>query len=85
MKKNSEPQDRLLDELCACSAALSAIAEKLEAEGRPLDALTDAELRDVEALAQRVERCDRQLDECLKDMPSCGEGPIAPRTWGIRV
>lgn len=84
MKKNSEPQDRLLEDLCACSAALSAIVEKLEAEGRPLGALTDAERRDVEALAQRVERYDRQLDECLKDVPSCGEGPISP-SWGIRV
>lgn len=84
MKKNSEPQDRLLDDLCACSGALSAIAEKLEAEGRPLDALTGAERRDVEALAQRVERCGLQLDECLKGTPPCGEGPM-PRAWGIRV
>lgn len=41
MVTNSEPQDRLLEELSACSAVLSAIAEKLEAEGRSLEALTD--------------------------------------------
>ena len=50
MVTNSEPQDRLLEELSACSAALSAIAEKLEAEGRSLEALTDAEQREIEAL-----------------------------------
>ena len=84
MVTNSEPQDRLLEELSACSAALSAIAEKLEAEGRSLEALTDAEQREIEALGKRVERCDRQLDECLKDTPPCGKGPM-PHVWGLRV
>ena len=79
MVTNSEPQDRLLEELSACSAALSAIAER-----RSLEALTDAEQREIEALGKRVERCDRQLDECLKDTPSCGKGPM-PHVWGIRV
>ena len=54
MVTNSEPQDRLLEELSACSAALSAIAERLEAEGRSLEALTDAEQREIEALGKRV-------------------------------
>ena len=44
-------------------------------------ALTDAEQREIEALGKRVERCDRQLDECLKDTPSCGKGPM-PHVWG---
>ena len=78
MVTNSEPQDRLLEELSVCSA------EKLEAEGRSLEALTDAEQREIEALGKRVERCDRQLDECLKDTPSCGKGPM-PHGWGLRV
>ena len=63
------------------SAALSAIAERLEAEGRSLEALTDAEQREIEALGKRVERRDRQLDECLKDTPPCGKGPM-PHVWG---
>ena len=58
--------------------------QRLEAEGRSLEALTDAEQREIEALGKRVERCDRQLDECLKDTPSCGKGPM-PHVWGIRV
>ena len=76
MVTNSEPQDRLLEELSVCSAALSAIAEKLEAEGRSLEALTDAEQREIEALGKR--------DECLKDTPPCGKGPM-PHVWGLRV
>lgn len=84
MDRNSEPQDRLLEELCACSAALSAIAERIEAEGRSPDALTDAERREIDALGKRVERCGRQLDECLKDSPSDGESSMPP-SWGIRV
>ena len=84
MVTNSEPQDRLLEELLVCSAALSTLAEKLEAEGRSLEALTDAEQREIEALGKRVERCDRQLDECLKDTPPCGKGPM-PHVWGLRV
>lgn len=84
MGRNSEPQDRLLEELCACSASLSAIAERVEAEGRSPDALTDAERREVDALGKRVERCDRQLDECLKDSLSSGESSMPP-SWGIRV
>ena len=75
MVTNSEPQDRLLEELSACSAVL---------EGRSLEALTDAEQREIEALGKRVERCDRQLDECLKDTPPCGKGPM-PHVWGLRV
>ena len=58
--------------------------EQLEAEGRSLEALTDAEQREIEALGKRVERCDRQLDECLKDTPPCGKGPM-PHVWGLRV
>lgn len=40
--------------------------------------------REIEALGKRVERCDRQLDECLKDTPPCGKGPM-PHVWGLRV
>ena len=54
MVTNSEPQDRLLEELSVCSAALSAIAEKLEAEGRSLEALTDAEQQGTVLCAYRL-------------------------------
>ena len=84
MKKNSESQDRLLDDLCACSAALTAIAEGLEAEGRPWDALTDAEMRKVEAIGVRVQNLDRQLDECAKERRADG-GSAMPVARGLRV
>ena len=42
MNTNSEQQDRFLEDLCACSEALSVLAERLEAEGRPWDARPSA-------------------------------------------
>lgn len=84
MKKNSEPQDRLLDDLCACSAALSAIVERLEAEGRPWDALTDAEMREVETIGARVQNLDSQLDECAKEQRA-ESGPTMSTARGLRV
>ncbi len=84
MNTNSEQQDRFLEDLCVCSKALSAIAERLNAEGRPWDALTDAERRQVEAVGRRVETIDRQLDECAKERRLDGEPPT-PVARGIRV
>lgn len=84
MKKNSEPQDRLLDDLCACSAALSAIVEGLEAEGRSWDALTEAEMREVEAIGARVQNLDSQLDECAKGRRA-ESGPTISAARGLRV
>ncbi|WP_303236799.1 hypothetical protein [uncultured Bilophila sp.] len=84
MNTNSEQQDRFLEDLCACSEALSVLAERLEAEGRPWDALTDAERRQVEAIGRRVETVDRQLDECAKERRLDGEF-AAPFTRGLRV
>ncbi len=77
MNTNSEQQDRFLEDLCACSEALSVLAERLEAEGRPWDALTDA-------IGRRVETVDRQLDECAKERRLEGEF-AAPVARGLRV
>lgn len=82
--RNSEQQDRFLEELCACSEELVVIAERLQAEGRSWDALTDAERRQVEAVGRRVETIDRQLDECAKERRPDGEPPTSV-VRGIRV
>ena len=49
-----------------------------------VDALTDAERRQVEAIGRRVETVDRQLDECAKERRLDGEF-AAPVTRGLRV
>lgn len=84
MNKNSEQQDRFLDALCECSQALSVIGERLEAEGRSWDALTDAEMRQVEAIGARVQNLNCQLDECAKERRADG-GSAAPAARGLRV
>lgn len=82
--RNSEQQDRFLADLCVCSEELVAMVERLEAEGRPWDALTDAERRRVEAVDKRVETIDRQLDEWAKERRLEGEPP-PPFVHGLRV
>jgi len=84
MKKNSEQQDRFLGILYECSEELSALAEKLEAEGRRWDSLTDAEIRLVEELDRRVKSVDLQLNESAKES-RMSSSPVRTVRRGLRI
>lgn len=67
MNKNSEQQDRFLEELCRYSEEVSLLREKLEQEGRTAEDLTEAESRRLQEIDKEVTTIGLQLDECLKE------------------
>ena len=67
MIKNSEQQDRFLEELCRYSEEVSLLMEKLEREGRRAEDLTEAESRRLLEIDKAVTTIGLQLDESLKE------------------
>ncbi|WP_294446086.1 hypothetical protein [uncultured Mailhella sp.] len=67
MIKNSEQQDRFLEELCRYSEEVSLLMEKLEREGRRAEDLTESESRRLLEIDKAVTTIGLQLDESLKE------------------
>lgn len=67
MKKNSEQQDRFLEDLCRYSEEVSLLREQLEREGRKAEDLTESELRHLLEIDKKVTVIGLQLDDCLKE------------------
>ena len=86
MSKNSEQQDRFLEELCRYSEEVSQLREKLEQEGRSAEDLTESESKHLLEIDKAVTTIGLQLDECLKEQRLTAESVIVELLLhGLRV